>query len=164
VLVVIEKPCELLLRHFWLITNWSAEEKSGEALLDLYRERGTAEGHQGELKDVLAPALSSTNRSKTHYRGRELAAPLTQINAFEVNEVRLLLNALAYNLMHAARVVLEQITSEGWSLRRMRERVLRIASRVVLHARYVTVVVGDAGCALWQALLPRLQALGSAVG
>ena len=28
-----------------------------ETLLSLYRERGTAEGHQGELMSVLWPAL-----------------------------------------------------------------------------------------------------------
>ncbi|WP_239014681.1 hypothetical protein [Archangium violaceum] len=36
------------------------------------------------------------------------------IDAFANNEVRLLLNALAYNLVHAARVLMEQATGEGW--------------------------------------------------
>ena len=34
------------------------------------------------------------------------------IAAFANNEVRLLLNALAYNLVHAARVLMEQATGE----------------------------------------------------
>jgi hypothetical protein len=38
-----------------------------DLLLEHYREWGTAEGHMGELKDVLAPALSSTNRPKSHW-------------------------------------------------------------------------------------------------
>jgi hypothetical protein len=40
---------------------------SRREVLDHYRQRGTAEGHMGELKDVLAPALSSTNRPKSHW-------------------------------------------------------------------------------------------------
>ena len=44
-------------------------------LLGLYRMRGKAEGHMGELMDVLAPALSSVRRPKS-YRGRRLDVPV----------------------------------------------------------------------------------------
>ena len=40
VCVVLEKFDELLLDHFWLITNMDAAEKPAEALLELYRKRG----------------------------------------------------------------------------------------------------------------------------
>ncbi len=70
VLVVQERPGELFLHHVWLLTNWTAEQMDGEALLELYRDRGTAEGHFGELMRVLDPALASSSRPKTHYRGR----------------------------------------------------------------------------------------------
>src|SRR5216684_2736334 len=66
VLVILERPDELFLHHFWLITNWTPEQMDGHALLALYRERGTAEGHMGELMDVLDPALSSAPRPKSH--------------------------------------------------------------------------------------------------
>ncbi len=69
-LVVQERPGDLFLHHCWLLTNWTPEQMSGEALLDLYRDRNTAEGHFGELMRVLAPALASSPRPKTHYRGR----------------------------------------------------------------------------------------------
>ena len=62
VLVVVERPGELLLDYFWLITNLRADRYSGARLLGLYRMRGKAEGHMGELMDVLAPALSSVRR------------------------------------------------------------------------------------------------------
>ena len=42
VLVVQEREGELLLHHFWLLTNWTQEQMSAPALLELYRERGTA--------------------------------------------------------------------------------------------------------------------------
>ena len=58
--VVVERPGELIPRCFWLLTSMPSEEMSGEDLLALYRKRGKAEGHLGELMSVVAPALSST--------------------------------------------------------------------------------------------------------
>jgi hypothetical protein len=43
VLVVLEQPGDLLLHHFWLLTSIDAKTFDGEALLALYRQRGTAE-------------------------------------------------------------------------------------------------------------------------
>lgn len=156
VLVVQERPGELFLHHFWLLTNWAPEQMSGEALLDLYRDRGTAEGHFGELMSVLDPALASSPRPKSHYRGRPPQQRTAPGDAFAQNEVRLLLNALAYNVVHAVRVLVERATGQGWSLRRVRERVLRVAARVLLHGRRVVLVLGAGAAALWVALWPRL--------
>jgi hypothetical protein len=51
--VVLERPSEIFLHHFWLITHWMPEQQGAAALLEMYRERGTAEGHMGELMSVL---------------------------------------------------------------------------------------------------------------
>ncbi|QRK13563.1 transposase [Archangium violaceum] len=69
VLVVLERKDELFPHAFWLVTSWSKEQMPAQALLEHYRQRGTAEGHFGELMDVLAPALSSARRPKSKYRG-----------------------------------------------------------------------------------------------
>ena len=53
--VVVERPGELIPRCFWLLTSMPSEEMSGEDLLALYRKRGKAEGHLGELMSVVAP-------------------------------------------------------------------------------------------------------------
>lgn len=159
VLVVQERPGELFLHHFWLLTSWAVEQIDGPALLARYRERGTAEGHLGELMDVLDPALSSTPRPKRHYRG---APPHTRVaagDAFAQNEVLLLLNALAYNVVHAARVLLATATGEGWSLRRVQERVLRVAARVLVHGRRATLVLAATAAAHWRALWAHLGRL-----
>jgi len=74
VLIVQEKPDELFLHHFWLVTNWPVEQIDGPALLGHYRRRGLAEAHFGELMNVLEPALSSSPRAKSHYRGRAASA------------------------------------------------------------------------------------------
>ena len=159
VLVVQEREEELFLHHFWLITNWSAEQKPAEALLELYRQRGTAEGHMGELMDVLAPALSSTLRPKTTYRGDQPKRRYPGGDPFEINEVRLLLNCLAYNTAHVTRTIVEQETGDGWSLRRITERVLRVAGRVIVHSGYATVVIGRVTAKLWSLVTAGLQHL-----
>ncbi|HEX5747469.1 MAG TPA: hypothetical protein VFZ09_14585 [Archangium sp.] len=101
---------ELFPHAFWLVTSWTREQMSAEQLLTHYRQRGTAEGHFGELMDMLAPALSSARRPKSNDQGHPPVRRSVSIEAFANNEVRLLLNALAYHLVHAARVLLEQAT------------------------------------------------------
>lgn len=162
VLVVLEREEDLFLHHFWLITNWTSEEMPAQDLLPLYRQRGTAEGHMGELMDVLAPALSSTTRPKTTYRGDEPKKRYPAGDPFAINEVRLLLNCLAYNTAHVARAIVEDQTGDGWSLRRVSERVLRVAARVIIHAGYATVVIGRATADAWTSLTAGLLRLKSA--
>jgi hypothetical protein len=112
--------------------------------------------------DVLAPALSSAKRPKSNYQGQPPVRRSVSIEAFANNEVRLLLNALAYNLVHAARVLLEQATGEGWGLRRVRQRVLKVAARVLVHARRVVLVMGQESASLWRKLWSQLGSLSTA--
>src|SRR5918997_994786 len=157
VLVVQERPGDLLLGHSWLLTGIGGAASPAEELLAHYRQRGPAEGHFGELMDVLAPALSSTPRARRHYRGRPLPAPPTGIDAAARNEAPLLLHLLACEIMHAGRRVMEIATGTGWSLRRFRERVLRVGGRVLLHARRVTLVAAETAARHWAALWPRFE-------
>ena len=90
-LLICERPGELFLHYFWPITSWPEEQVDAEALLELYRERGTAEGHLGELKSVLESALSSSPRPKNHYRVEELKKRYGSCDAFAHNEAILLL-------------------------------------------------------------------------
>lgn len=156
VLVVLEREDDLFLHHFWLITNWTQEEMSGQELLEMYRQRGTAEGHMGELMSVLAPALSSTERPKTTYAGHAPVKLSETIDAFAVNEVRLLLNAWAYEAMHVCRSLVEKTTDDGWGLQRFRERLLKVAARVLLHGRRVTIVIASTSADLWRGLWTQL--------
>jgi hypothetical protein len=156
VLVVLERADDLFLHHFWLITSWSPEQMEPAALLEMYRQRGKAEAHFGELMNVLDPALSSAPRPKATYCGEPPARRYPSADSFELNEVRLLLNALAYNLMNTTRILYELATGRGTSLRRLRERLLRTAARVLIHGRSATVVLGQAACELWAKLWPVL--------
>jgi hypothetical protein len=159
VLVVLERSDDLYMHHFWLLTSWTAQQMPAEALLEMYRDRGTAEGHMGELMNVLEPALSSSPRPKSHYRRETPKKRCPSGDSFAINEVLLLLNVLAYNVMHAARVLMEEATGEGWSIKRLRERVLRIAGRVLVRSRRATIVIGEASAGIWQLLLGQIVAL-----
>lgn len=159
VLVVLEREDDLFLHHFWLITNWTQDQMDGQALLDMYRKRGTAEGHMGELMSVLAPALSSTERPKTTYAGHEPRTLAKEVDSLAVNEVRLLLNAWAYETMHVGRTLVEKATGEGWGLQRFRERILKVAARVLLGKRRVTIVIASAAADIWNTLWHQLGRL-----
>ena len=148
VLVVEEQPGKLYPHHFWLLTSLSRKRCEAQELLAKYRKRGKAEGHMGELMDVLDPALSSSRRPKTHYRGKPLAPETkpearTEAGVRPHNEARFLLNLLVYEVLHLGRVLMERATRRGWSLRRFHERVLRVASRVLRQGRRLIFVVSQ---------------------
>lgn len=159
VLIVCERPDELFLHHFWLVTSWTEAEKAAADLLPHYRQRGTAEGYFGELMDAIRPALSSNKRPKSHYRGRHLPQEKRKNLSFWTNEVRLILAALAYNLAHAVRSVVETALGVGMSLVRVRDRFLRVAARVTLHARRVIVIVADEVRERWDKVWRTMRSL-----
>jgi hypothetical protein len=159
ILVVKEREGDLLLDRFFLVTSLSWTTKTRREVLAHYRERGKAEGHMGELKDVLAPALSSSNRAKSHLRGKLPKSRTPAIDAFGCNEVRLLIACLAYQVMHIARRAMAKATGTGWSLRRLRERVLRAGARLVISGRRMVLALSSAAAPFWAALWPRLNAL-----
>jgi hypothetical protein len=159
ILVVKERAEDLLLDRFFLVTSRDRTRQTRREVLAHYRERGKAEGHMGELKDVLAPALSTTNRAKSHWRGRKPKSATPSVDAFACNEVRLLIACLAYEVMHIARRAMAKATGTGWSLRRLRERVLRAGARLVISGRRMVLALSSAAAPFWSVLWPRLLAL-----
>ena len=159
ILVVKERPDDLLLDRFFLVTSLTWQQMAKTEVLEHYRERGKAEGHMGELKDVLAPALSSNNRPKTHVRGRKPRSKTPAVDAFACNEVRMLISLMAYQVMHIARRAMARATGTGWSLRRLRERVLRAGARLIISARRMTLTLSTAAAGFWAILWPQITAL-----
>jgi hypothetical protein len=131
----------LTANSFCLVTSLPQDEVPAAELLALYRRRGRAEYYMGEWKSGLHPLLSSNNRTKRHYRGQEPAKRAEPVDAFANNEVTLLLSMLAYQLTHALRTLQEEATGRTHSLVQFRERVMKVAARVLLSARRITVVV-----------------------
>ena len=160
VLVVIDRPWELFLHHFFLLTSDSEQECDGAALLEDYRDRGTMEAHLGDFKDVLRPALSSTSRMKSHVRGKKpRTARAEGRDDYAANDANLLLFAMAYNLANAMRRVTAAATGTSWRLRRMRDTLLRTPARLLLHARRVTFVLRAEVTPLWARVMRRLERL-----
>jgi hypothetical protein len=142
VLVLLERDGELFPHYFWLLTSWTEAEMPALALLEHYRQRGNAEATFGEWMSTLTPALSSARRPKSHYRDHDISEPIDDSwEPFAVNEAFLLLSALAYTLLHAVRGVIEKETGKGWSLRRVRDQVLKVAARVLVHGRRAIIVI-----------------------
>jgi hypothetical protein len=141
VLVVLERKDELFLHHFFLVTNATPQEWSANDLLADYRQRGTMEGHLAELQTVLAPALSCT------LRGEDRSNADARVECR--NAATFLLYALAYNLAHAARLILARAMHSALSLDRLRKLVLNVPALVVVHARRATIAVTSSVARLW---------------
>lgn len=159
VAVKVQEEGELFTRSFFLLTSLPKEEVPATQLLGLYRKRGRAEHFMGEWKTALRPLLSSNNRRKSHYRGQAPAKRAQPVDAFANNEATLLLSVLAYELAHAMRSLHEAETNEKHGLVQFRERAMKVATRVLLSARRVTVVIPDAAARFWRPLLTRLEQL-----
>jgi len=153
VLIVIDEPCadgrlDFGPRYFFLATNFPPEAFDAEALLELYRQRGTFEDRIGEW-----------NRLRVN---------LSQ-DTFLKNEAALLLSLLAFNLVEALRGEMESAkdtrdnppaTAEGgWSMERFQSVVLRAGARVVKGGRRLWFDLAEGVAPLWQALLKRLGRL-----
>ena len=149
VLVIVDEQGQLEFfkpyNYFFLVTNWTVDDKSGADLLEYYRRRGTMERWIGEFKDVLAPSLSCSTRP----RGENFEL---ERDDFACNEALFLLNALAYNLLNISRRLMEKATGRGWSLRSFREQVLKAGVRFSLSGRRILAWVAAPAAGLWSLL------------
>jgi len=107
---------ELFPRIGFIVTNlrWKSSN-----VVKFYNKRGTAEQWIKEGKYAL-----KWTRLSCH--------------DFVDNQVRLQLFALAYNLGNSLRRLALPKSIKDWSLRTMREKLVKIGAKVVRHARYVT--------------------------
>ena len=175
VLVVVRPPRDELLvdpRHFFLVTNFSASTMCGELLVDLYRERGSYEEMLGQLKSTLAPQLSSTTRSKTHYRGEEPKQRYVSRDAFATNQAILSLNLLAYNILGTVAQLHERAhkrpgrprkhgrSTTRITLNTVRQYYMKVPARITLHARRVWFSIDEKAAKLWQRIWNYLDRLG----
>ena len=58
--------------------------------------------------------------------------------SFAANAVRLQLHALAYNLVNFLRTLALPDGIEKWSLTSLREKLVKIGAKLVIHGRYMT--------------------------
>ena len=107
---------ELFPRIGFIMTNLRRKSSN---VVKFYNKRGTAEQWIKEGKYAL-----KWTRLSCH--------------DFVDNQVRLQLFALAYNLGNFLRRLALPKSIKDWSLRTMREKLVKIGAKVVKHARYVT--------------------------
>jgi hypothetical protein len=138
ILVVIDRPdprtgqLQLMPDYFFLVTNWSVQERSGWEVLEHYRRRGTFEDRLGEFNAAVGPHLSSPG--------------------FHENEALLLLSLLAYNLNSLLRTELETSQGACWDLKRFQHSVLKAGGRLTKHSRRLVLWLARAVTPFWQAL------------
>ena len=109
-------PGELVPRVGFIVTNLS---RPAERVVAFYNQRGTAEQHIKEGKNAIKWTRLSCRK-------------------FRDNAVRLQLHALAYNLANFMRTLAWPREVEHWSLTTLREKLVKIGAKVVIHGRYVT--------------------------
>jgi hypothetical protein len=130
---------ELFPRIGFIVTNlrWKSSN-----VVKFYNKRGTAEQWIKEGKYAL-----KWTRLSCH--------------DFVDNQVRLQLFALAYNLGNFLRRLALPKSIKDWSLRTMREKLVKIGAKVVRHARYVTFQMAEVlvSRSLFHEILERIQRL-----
>jgi hypothetical protein len=123
--------------YFFLVTSYSAAERSAEERLEHYRQRGTFEDRLGEFRQAITPKLSSPQ--------------------FAANEATLLLSLLAFNLGNMLRCELEDAAGACWDLGRFQKSVLKAGGRIVKRSGRLIVDLARAVVPFWQRLVERLQ-------
>jgi Transposase DDE domain group 1 len=130
---------ELYPRVGFIVTNLS---RPSERVVKFYNGRGTAEQWIKEGKNAL--------------RWTRLSC-----RAFRHNAVRLQLHALAYNIANFLRTLALPKEIEQWSLTTLREKLVKIGTRIVRHGRYVVFQLAEVAVprVLFAKILPRIDGL-----
>ena len=145
ILVIVDKPdaktgqLTLFPRYFFLITNWTEEQRSADEVLAHYRKRGTFEDRLGEFNAAIGCRLSSSK--------------------FAENEVTMLLGLLAFNLASMLRCEFEDELGGCWDLHRFQQSVLRTGARVTKHSRRLVIYIEESVSAFWAAMSSRIRSL-----
>jgi len=130
---------ELFPRVGFIVTNlkWHSKE-----VVRFYNRRGTAEQWIKEGKNAVKWTKLSCRR-------------------FRDNAARLQLFALAYNLANFLRQLVLPKPIRGWTLTTLREKLLKIGAKVVMHAKYVVFQLAEMTVPrqLFAALLARIGRL-----
>lgn len=114
-------PDELFPRVGFVVTTLTVPD---ERVFEFYNRRGTAEQYIKEGKY----ALKWTRLS---------------CKSFRANEARLQLHALAYNLANFLRTLVLPTSIANWSLTSLRDRMIKIGAKAVLHARSIILQLSE---------------------
>lgn len=100
------------------MTNLSEDTFSPEAILTSYQKRGAMENFIKEAKDGFG-----FDQMKSH--------------DFQVNEARMMISLLAYNLTNWLRTLTFPPAKKGLQFQTIRTRLIKVASKLVKSSRYL---------------------------
>ena len=112
---------ELFPRVGFIVTTLTGTNR---AIVRFYNQRGTAEQWIKEGKTATHWTRLSCHR-------------------FRVNEVRLLLGVIAYNLGNLVRRLVLPVAIQSWSLTSLQQRLFKTGGRLIRHARYFTLQLAE---------------------
>ncbi len=80
-------------------------------------------------------------------------------HSFDANRVRLQLHVLAYNLGNFLRRLALPPSVKHWTLTTLRDKLVKMGSKIVYHARYVTFHLAEVAVprGLYRAILDRIR-------
>ena len=135
---------ELFRRVGFIVTNLETDSR---AVVRFYNQRGTAEQWIKEGKQAVKMTRLSCHR-------------------FRSNEVRLWLSVIAYNLGNLWRRLVLPKRIDNWSLTSLQQRLVKTGGRLVKHARYYWLLLGESHLTrrIFGSMLRRIAALPSPAG
>ena len=109
-------------------------------------------------KDALR--LNFDRRMKLEFHGTKVTSDAGLL-AFVDNQVRLQLFALAYNLGNFLRRLALPRSVKQWSLRTLRDKLVKIGAKVIRHSRYVIFQMAEVAVprAMFREILNRIRQL-----
>ena len=130
-------PGELFPQVRFIVTNLTGTPRS---VVNFYNQRGTAEQWIKEGKYAV--------------RWTRLSC-----HSFDANQFRLQLHVLAYNPSNFLRRLALPPSVKHWTLRTLRDKLVKIGSKIVHHARYVMFQLAEVAAPrrLCRAILDRIR-------
>lgn len=108
---------ELFFTHAFFVTNFG-DTFTPEAIVTSYQKRGAMENFIKEVKDGFG-----FDQMKSH--------------DFIVNEARMMISLLAYNLTNWLRTLTFPLAAKGIQIQTIRTRIIKVASKLVRSGRYL---------------------------
>lgn len=122
--IKLKRQYDLFLNYsYWIVaTNLSKEEYESQSVIELHQGRGGMERRIGELKN-------------------QLNLDRVPCGQFDANCLYFTIGLLAYNLLQMLKLVGLPEEYHAKSVRSIRYELLKLAGKVVFHARYIVVQI-----------------------
>ena len=110
--------------------------------------------------------LSFDPQLRVEFRGATVTSDAGLLLPRELDEVRLLLGVIAYNLGNLLRRLVLPVSIQNWSLTSLQQRLFKTGGRLIRHARYFTLHLAESYLTrlLFRQIHTRIQRLDAVPG